>query len=72
MASVPGIKAYNRTDSLMAGKAFRLEASLSDLFLGTVETVELAFAESHISRKTSEIPGFPVRIASRGRVCGFH
>jgi hypothetical protein len=29
---------------------------LSRLFL-TVVTVELAFAESHISRKTSEIPG---------------
>ena len=28
--------------------------------------------ESHISRKTSEIPGFPVPGAKQVRVCGFH
>jgi hypothetical protein len=28
--------------------------------------------ESHISPKTSEIPGFPVRGFIRDRVCGFH
>jgi hypothetical protein len=36
------------------------------------EKDKLRFAESHISRKTSEIPGFPVRYASQCRVCGFH
>jgi hypothetical protein len=29
------------------------------------------FVVPHISRKTSEMPGFPVPCAIRGRVCGF-
>jgi hypothetical protein len=33
--------------------------------------LRLTFAKSHISRKTSEIPGFPVRSASQCRCAAF-
>jgi hypothetical protein len=39
---------------------------------GMAKAVRWSAVESHISPKTSEIPGFPVRGFIRDRVCGFH